>query len=124
VIRPKAKTATAERVQVRAGQPRREAEVTQRTRPAASVKEGHALAQTPPSTTALDPTSAPAINSGVALATLTSFALGLLLLCAAAVPPARVPWPAVAEALFLRRSDLILVGIGVLGLGVLVAALA
>ena len=45
--------------------------------------------------------------------------LGFLLLGASAVPPARVPWPAVAEPLFAHRSDLAALGIGTIAVAFL-----
>lgn len=55
--------------------------------------------------------------SGVFVVVLSLFALGLLLVSASAVPPARVPWPTVSESLYLHRSDLTALGIGTLMLG-------
>lgn len=63
------------------------------------------------------------INPGVAAATLSFLALGAMLLGAAAMPPARIPWPVAAEWLYFRRSDLAAIGMGVLGLSLLCALL-
>jgi hypothetical protein len=61
-----------------------------------------------------------ALISGGGLAlVLLLFTLGLLMVSASAVPPARVPWPAVAESLYLHRSDLTAVGIGTVILALL-----
>ena len=45
--------------------------------------------------------------------------MGLLLLGAAAVSPARVPWPVVSEPLYLYRSNLAAIGLGTVALGLL-----
>jgi hypothetical protein len=42
----------------------------------------------------------------------TLFALGLFSLVAATVPPARVPWPVIAQSLSLHRLDLAMIGLG------------
>jgi len=38
---------------------------------------------------------------------------------ASAVPPARIPWPVVSESLYGHRSDLAVVGLGSIALGLL-----
>jgi len=58
-----------------------------------------------------------ATASGVFVVVLMLFALGLLFVSASAVPPGRVPWPAVSESLYLHRSDLTVLGIGTMALG-------
>lgn len=46
-------------------------------------------------------------------------ALGVLMLGASAVPPARVPWPVVAAPLFVHRWNLAAFGIGTVMLALL-----
>jgi hypothetical protein len=46
------------------------------------------------------------------------FGLGLVMLGASAVPPARVPWPVLAEPLFVHRFDLALLGFATIALGI------
>jgi hypothetical protein len=58
-----------------------------------------------------------ATASGVFVVVFSLFALGLLLVSASAVPPARMPWPALSESLYLHRSDLTVLGIGTMALG-------
>src|SRR5215207_1732591 len=50
--------------------------------------------------------------SGGMVAVSALFALGLLSLVAAAVPPARVPWPLIADSMSLHRSDVTMIGLG------------
>jgi hypothetical protein len=57
--------------------------------------------------------------SGAFLVFSALFTVGLLLLGVSAVPPQRVPWAAVAEPLFLHRSDLMAFGIGAVALAFL-----
>lgn len=55
--------------------------------------------------------------SGAPLILVALFGLGLVMLGASAVPPARVPWPVIAEPLFVHRFDLALMGIGTIAIG-------
>ena len=57
--------------------------------------------------------------SGVLLAFVPLFALGLLLLGASTISPSRVPWPVIAEPLYLHRANLAAIGIGTLALALL-----
>ena len=80
------------------------------------------LAPTTPPATDVDGTGAGA-PSGVLALVGALFVLGLGLVFVSAVPPGRVPWPVVSEPLYLHRSDLTVVGIGTIALGLLVAVL-
>lgn len=76
---------------------------------------------------ALDGTAAPAAElsqtdsppSGVLVVFGPLFALGLLLVTASAVSPARVPWPVLSKPLYLHRTDLAVIGIGTIALALL-----
>ncbi len=57
--------------------------------------------------------------SGPLLAFAPLFALGLLLLAASAVSPARVPWQVISEPLYLHRANLAAIGIGTIALALL-----
>ena len=46
--------------------------------------------------------------------------LGLLLVGLTAVPPTRIPWPAIAEPLYLHRPNLAAIGFGAIALALLV----
>lgn len=54
--------------------------------------------------------------SGALLVLLPLLVLGLLLLGASGVSPARIPWPGIAEPLYLHRSDIALLGIGAIAI--------
>jgi hypothetical protein len=58
-------------------------------------------------------------ESGVVVLIAALSALGLLMLGAAAVPPARVPWPELARPLYVHRSNLTAFGIGTIMLALL-----
>lgn len=45
---------------------------------------------------------------------------GLLLIGLTAVPPTRIPWPAIAEPLYLHRPNLAAIGFGAIALAFLV----
>jgi hypothetical protein len=51
-------------------------------------------------------------------------ALGLILLVSSAVPARRVPWTFISEPLFLHRSNLAVVGIGAIAVGLLLLNIA
>jgi hypothetical protein len=40
------------------------------------------------------------------------------------VPPTRVPWPAIAQPLFIHRFDLVLLGVGTVAVGIFCLAIA
>jgi hypothetical protein len=42
-------------------------------------------------------------------------ALGLLMLGLSALPPRRVPWPALAGSLFVHRGNIAMAGVGTIG---------
>ena len=46
--------------------------------------------------------------------------IGLLLVGLTAVPPARIPWPVLAEPLYLHRPNLAAIGFGAIALAFLV----
>ena len=46
--------------------------------------------------------------------------IGLLLVGLTAVPPARIPWPVLAEPLYLHRPNLAAIGFGAIALALLV----
>ena len=56
---------------------------------------------------------------GPMLAFVPLFLLGLLLIGLTAVPPARIPWPAIAEPLYLHRPNLAAIGFGAIALAFL-----
>ena len=57
--------------------------------------------------------------SSVAVLFVALFALGFAMVGASAVPPRRIPWAAVAEPLFVHRSNLMALGIGAIALAFL-----
>jgi hypothetical protein len=57
------------------------------------------------------PEADPSLSEGMVVLT-ALFTLGLLSLGAAAVPPARVPWPPLAHSISLHRSNLAMIGLG------------
>jgi hypothetical protein len=52
------------------------------------------------------------------------FGLGFLILGLSAVPPMRVPWPVIAQPLFIHRFDLMLIGVGTIAVGIFCLAIA
>jgi hypothetical protein len=57
--------------------------------------------------------------SGAVVVLVPLFVLGLILLGAASVPPARLPWPVVSEPLYVHRSNLAAIGVGTIALALL-----
>lgn len=57
--------------------------------------------------------------SGAAVVFGALMLVGMLMLAASAVPPRRVPWPVVAEPLFLHRTDLATLGVGTIAVAFL-----
>jgi hypothetical protein len=58
--------------------------------------------------------------SGGVIVFVTLFALGgLLLVGASAVPPLRIPWPAISEPLSVHRSNLAAIGTGTIAIAVI-----
>jgi hypothetical protein len=49
---------------------------------------------------------------------------GLLLITAAAVPPARVPWPVIGKPLYTHRSNLAVIGMGTIAVALICLNLA
>jgi len=57
---------------------------------------------------------------GTLLAFVPLLVLGLLLVGITALPPARIPWPVIAEPLYLHRPNLAAIGFGAIALAFLV----
>jgi hypothetical protein len=89
--------------------------VTQRVRAADAEASGaRVTAAVPPGETPAEPQVPAAVVVFVPL-----FAVGLLLLGVAAVPPARIRWNAVSMPLYVHRSNLAAIGIGTIALALL-----
>jgi hypothetical protein len=83
----------------------------------AAEDAGAVIGPAPIATTESTPTVS--MGSGVIVVFTAFLLLGALLLGASAVPPRRVPWPVLAEPLFVHRSNLATLGIGTIALALL-----
>ena len=72
-----------------------------------------------PAAAAITALEADSERPGAVLIFVPLFVLGFLLVGASAIPPGRVPWPAVAEPLYLHRFDLAAIGIGTVAIALL-----
>ncbi|HEV3480552.1 MAG TPA: hypothetical protein VG144_14035 [Gaiellaceae bacterium] len=90
------------------------AAVAKRAPARVKVKAAPAVAQTAAPTPA--PSSEAAVSERLFLFVTFAVLTGLLLIGASAVPPARVPWPAIARPLFVHRSNLAAIGMGTIAI--------